>query len=524
MFFRTKDSGGRIYLQLVDNEREGDRVRQRLVASLGRLDELRASGQLERLTESLARLTEELEAVRLAQDLEARSARAVGGMLVLGRVWSELGLDGLMRRVSRGRKLEFDLERAVYAMVANRVLEPQSKRGMVSWMGTVAWPDESTPELHHLYRSLDVLADAKEDLELRLHHRVRDLFHQRLDLVLYDTTSLYFESPLEDGLRRRGHSKDKRPDLPQVVLGLLLSGDGLPIAHELFAGNTYDGNTVPCVLERLKDRFGLRWCIFVGDRGMVSEKNLEALDRAGYDWIVGVRLRNRPQLADAVLDAPGTWQPVAGHLEVKDVRLEGIRYVVCRNAEQARRDAARRGAVLERLTSGLDRSGVKGLVTRPGFRRFLRVMGEEAVVDQAKVEADARYDGIWVLDTSTELAAAEVAEAYKSLWRVERAFRTLKSPLELRPVRHWTETRIRGHPVVCFLAFLIRSVLERQLFDEARLDASFLEVLDALQQVHEVRVDVNGIPLRLTTPPSPLARQVLQALGIRPPARLEKLG
>jgi len=252
-----------VYLQLVENEREGNRVRQRLVASLGRLDELRASGQLERLTESLARLTEELEAVCLARDLEARSARSVGGILVLERLWSELGLDGLMRRVE-----------------------------------TVAWPDKSMPELHHLYRSLDVLADAKEDLELRLHHRVRDLFHQRLDLVLYDnTTSLYFESPLEDGLRRRGHSKDKRPDLPQAVL------------------------------ERLKDRVGLRWCIFVGDRGMVSEKNLEAL-------------------------------------EVKEVRFDGIRYVVCRNAEQARRDAARRAAVLERLASRLDRSGVKGLLTR----------------------------------------------------------------------------------------------------------------------------------------------------------------
>lgn len=523
MFFRTKASGGRVYLQLVDNEREGTHVRQRLVASLGRLDELRASGQLERLTESLARLTEELEAVRLARDLEARSARSLGGLMVVERLWSELGLDGLLRRVCRGRKVEFDLERAVFAMVANRVLEPRSKRGLVSWLETVAWGEDSTPELHHLYRSLDVLAEAKDDLELRLHHRVRDLFHQRLDLVLYDTTSVYFESPGEDALRRRGHSKDRRPDLPQAVLGLLLSGDGLPIAHELFAGNTYDGNTVPVVLEQLKDRFGLRWCLFVGDRGMVSEKNLEALDRAGYDWIVGVRLRNRPQLADAVLDDAGPWQAVAENLEVKEVHVEGIRYVVCRNAEQARRDVARRAAVLERLASRLDRSGVKGLVTRPGFRRFLRVVGEEALIDEAKVEADARYDGIWVLDTSTELPAGEVAEAYKSLWRVERAFRTLKSPLELRPVRHWTETRIRGHVVVCFLAFLIRSVLERRLFDEARLEASFPEVLDALHQVQEVRVDVKGIPLRLTTPPSPLARQVLQALGIRPPARLEKL-
>jgi hypothetical protein len=308
------------------------------------------------------------------------------------------------------------------------------------------------------------------------------------------------------------------------VLGLLLSGDGLPIAHELLPGNTYDGSTVPGVLERLKDRFALRWCIFVGDRGMVSERNLEALDAAGYDWIVGVRLRNRAQLADAVLGAPGSWQRVAEHLEVKEVRAEGVRYVVCRNTEQARRDAARREAVLERLASRLERSGVKGLVTRPGFRRFLRVRGEEAVIDPAKVEADARYDGIWVLDTSTELAAAEVAEAYKSLWRVERAFRTLKSPLELRPVRHWTESRIRGHVVVCFLAFLIRSVLERRLFEERRLDASFPEVLDALQQLQEVRIDVKGIPLRLTTPPSSLARQVLQSLGAHPPARLEKLG
>lgn len=505
------------------NERTGGRVHQQVLASLGRVDELEASGQLARLTESLARLSEELEAVRLASDLEARSARALGGLLVLERLWADLGLDTLLRRVARGRKVEFDLERAVFAMVANRVLAPRSKRAVLSWLDTVAWPADARPELHHLYRSLDVLAEAKDDLELRLHHRIRDLFHQRLDLVLYDTTSVFFRTPDQDDLRRRGHSKDKRPDLPQAVLGLLLSGDGLPIAHELFAGNTYDGNTVPGVLDQLKKRFQLRWLIFVGDRGMVSEKNLTALDEAGYDWILGVRLRNRPQLADALLSDPGPFLTVADNLEVKEVCVEGIRYVVCRNPDQVRRDAARRAAVLERLEARLEQSGVKGLVTRSGFRRFLRVSDEEVAIDLEKVERDARYDGIWVLDTSTQLSAPEVAEAYKSLWRVERAFRTLKSPLELRPVRHWTESRIRGHMVVCFLAFLLRTVLERRLFEEAKLDASLQEVLDALHQVQEVRVDVKRLPLRLVTEPPALAQQVFQALGMRPPPRLHKL-
>jgi transposase len=294
----------------------------------------------------------------------------------------------------------------------------------------VAWSEEERPELHHLYRSLDVLADAKDDLEVRLHHRVRDLFHQQLDLVLYDTTSTYFQAPEEDALRRRGHSKDKRPDLPQAVLGLLLSGDGLPIGHELFPGNSYDGNTVPAVLDRLKERFQLRWLIFVGDRGMVSEKNLDALDDAGYDWIVGVRLRTRPQLADILFSEPAPFEPVGENLEVKEVWVEDRRYIVCYNPDQARRDDARRQAVVDRLEARLEQSGVKGLVTRPGFLRFLRVTGEEAVIDLDKVE---------------------LAQAYKSLWGVERAFRTLKSPLELRPVRHWTESRIRGHVVVCFL-------------------------------------------------------------------------
>jgi hypothetical protein len=180
--------------------------------------------------------------------------------------------------------------------------------------------------------------------------------------------------------------------------------------------------------------------------------------------------------------------------------------------------------VLDRLGARLERSGVKGLVTRPGFRRFLQVRGEEASIDPVKVEADARFDGIWVLDTSTELPAAEVAEAYKSLWRVERAFRTLKSPLELRPVRHWAEPRIRGHVVVCFLAFLVRSVLERRLFEETGMEASFSEILDSLARVQQVDLDVKGIPLRLVTETPPLARQVFQRLGVRPPPRLEKLG
>jgi hypothetical protein len=523
MFFRSKQSGGRPYLQLVENERVGGRVRQKVLASLGRVDELEASGQLARLTESLARLTQELEAVRLASDLEARSARALGGLLMVDRLWRQLGLDTLIRRVARGRQVEFDLEGAVFAMVANRVLEPRSKRGLMSWLERVAWLGEERPELHHLYRSLDVLADAKDDLEVRLHHRVRDLFHQQLDLVLYDTTSTYFQAPEEDALRRRGHSKDKRPDLPQAVLGLLLSGDGLPIGHELFPGNSYDGNTVPAVLDRLKERFQLRWLIFVGDRGMVSEKNLDALDEAGYDWIVGVRLRTRPHLADPLFSDRVPFETVGESLEVKEGWAEGRRYIVCHNPDQARRDAARRQAVLDRLETRLERSGVKGLVTRPGFARFLRVKGEEAVIDLDKVEQDARYDGVWVLETSTDLPAPEVAQAYKSLWRVERAFRTLKSPLELRPVRHWTEPRIRGHVVICFLAFLIRSALERRLFEEAELDATFAEVLDALHQVQEVRVEVKGIPLQLVTESPPLAQDVFKALGMRPPPRLQKL-
>ncbi len=524
MFFRSKQSGGRPYLQLVENERVGERVRQKVLASLGRVDELEASGQLARLTESLARLTEELEAVRLASDLEARSARALGGLLVVERLWKELGLDALIRRVARGRQMEFDLERSAFAMVANRVLDPRSKRGLGSWLETVAWPEEAHPELHHLYRSLDVLADAKDDLEVHLHHRVRDLFHQQLDLVLYDTTSISFQASEEDALRRRGHSKDKRPDLPQAVLGLLLSGDGLPIGHMLFPGNTYDGNTVPDVLGRLKERFQLRWLIFVGDRGMVSEKNLDALDEAGYDWIVGVRLRTRPHLADALFADRKPFEPIADNLEVKEVWIDERRYIVCHNPDQARRDAARRHAVLDRLEARLDQSGVKGLVTRPGFLRFLRVTGEEATIDREKVERDARYDGIWVLDTSTELSASDVAEAYKSLWRVERAFRTLKSPLELRPVRHWNESRIRGHVVVCFLAFLIRSALERRLFEEGDVPASFSQVMDALHQVQEVRVEVKGIPLQLVTETPPLAQDVFKTLGMRPPPRLQKLG
>jgi len=523
MFFRAKRSGGRRYLQLVENERVEGKVRQRVVASLGRMDELEASGQLVRLTESLARLTEELEAVRVASDLEARSARALGGRLVLERVWTELGLDRLLGRIQARRQMEFDLERAVFTMVANRVLAPRSKRGIVSWRETVAFEEADGPELQHLYRALDVLAEEKEELELRLHHRVRDLFHQRLDLVLYDTTSLSFQSPVEDGLRRRGHSKDKRPDLPQAVLGLLLSGDGLPIAHELFPGNTYDGNTVPGVLDRLKERFELRWLIFVGDRGMVSRTNLGALEAAGYDWIVGVRLRSRPRLADWLLEGEAPFEPVAENLQVRQVTVEGTRYVVCRNPEQARRDAARRQAVLERLEARLARGGVKGLVTRSGFRRFLRVEGERAEIDREKVERDARYDGIWALETSTELAPAEVAEAYKSLWRVERAFRTFKSPLEVRPVRHWTESRIRGHVVVCFLAFLLRTVLERRLFEDAGLDASLQEVLDALQQVQQVELAVKQIPLRLVTEPPALAQQAFRALGLRPPPRLQKI-
>lgn len=530
MFVRTKrlankDGSVREYLQLVETRREKGRVRQHVIATLGRADELRQSGQLDRLLEGLARYSTRVRVLDATKELRAESAKEYGPALVFSRLWERLGIGRHLQRLLARTKVEGPLGEAAFAMVLNRLSAPRSKLGVHRWRKEIYWPAFDAVELHHLYRALDFLADHQTEIEQRLWDAQRDLFHQSLDLVLFDTTSTYFEGVRLEGFARYGHSKDHRPDRLEVVIGVLMTREGIPVAHEVFPGNQADPVSFRQAFERLKKDFQIGRVILVGDRGMVSEATLSVLRQEGMAYIVGERMRTSTIGRKAVRHA-GRYHPIRRNLWVKEAHgLEeaaGDRILVCYNPEEARRQKLTRRAMLRRLEEKLASGGAKSLVGHSGYRRYLVVEGKVRI-DRKKAAAEAVYDGKYVLRTNAlELSPEEIALAYRDLWRVERAFREPRSTLDLRPVFHWTERRVRGHIFVCFLALVLESAL-RRLLKEQGLLLRWYEVMDALRSVRAIDLELAGQRYLVRTELGADAARVFQAAGVRPPSQVTPL-
>ncbi|MGY4707880.1 IS1634 family transposase [Candidatus Bipolaricaulota sp. J31] len=516
--FRNKDGSVREYLYIVKGVRVNGKPRQKVVAYLGRLDELRKEGSIDSLVRGLARYAERVEVVDLARDLLCREAKVYGPVLVFRRLWEELGLKEFLSRYVAERGYGFDVVSAIFAMVLNRILAPCSKLGVSRWIEEVEDPSFSELKLHHFYRALDVLWENKERLEADLFRRRRDLFSQEVDLVLFDTTTVSFQGEGPEGLAEYGYSRDKRPDLRQIVVGVALTKGGVPIAHEVFPGATSDLKSFARVISSLRERFPIGKVIVVSDRGTVSARNLSLLSELGLSYIVGVRMRRMREVGE-VLSRAGRYRKVTENLKVKEVRHNGKRYIVCLNEEEAKRDREAREEMVAQLREKLSRGGVKELVGNRGYRRFLKVKGAEVGIDEEALKREARYDGKYVLLTDTDLPAEEVALAYKGLWRVEAAFRELKSQLELAPIYHWTEPRVRAHVCVCFLAFLLEVELERRL-KELGVGASFREVLRDLVKLKAVHLEVKGKPYTVRTELSGQAYQAFRAAGVAVPPRV----
>lgn len=350
-----------------------------------------------------------------------------------------------------------------------------------------------------------------------LAEQVRDLFHLGLDVVFWDTTSTYFEGRGPEGLVSYGHSKDSRPDRLQVVIGLLMTQEGIPVAHEVFPGNKADLKTFAGVLKTLKERCQIRRVILVGDRGMASEEVLKEIEAEGFEYIVGVKMR-KAKAMDEVLSRAGRYKEVRSNLKVKEIELAGERYVLCFNPEEAERARKAREEAVLRLKEHLQRDGLKSLVGNSGYRRFLKVTGTGACIDEEKLKEEERYDGKYVLRTNNRtLGSDEVALAYKELWRVEQAFREMKSGLDLSPVFHWTEPRVRGHIMVCFLAFLLQSALGLR-FEELGRKVPYTQLIHDLKQVRAFEIEIDGTRYLLRPPLYGSSYEGFRAAGIRPPA------
>src|SRR5450432_859861 len=517
LFVRTQTNGSRTYLLIVDNLWVDGKVKQRVLHRLGRLDELLASGGLDALLRSLGRFSEKLAVLGAhtrGESITTRSVR-IGPSFIFQRLWQSCSIGKVLLALLHRRHFEFPVERAIFLTVLHRLFAPGSDRAAEKWREDYAIEGAEELSLHHLYRAMAWLGEelpeeqqsgatpfvprtTKDIVEEELFARRRNLF-SGLDLVFFDTTTIYFHGEGGESIGQRGHSKDHRPDLKQMVVGIVLDQNGNPVCSEIWPGNTADVKSLVPIVERLKTRFQIGEVCIVADRVMISAKTLAEVEKRKWNYILGGRRRSSTEAKQvvaragryAVVSPTGDDPKDPSPLKVKEVWVEGKRrYLVCVNEDQAAKDRHDREAVTAALRDALKR-GDKSLVGNKGFRKFLRGGSKTFVVDDAKIQAEARYDGKWVLTTNTDLPAAEVALKYKQLWMVEDVFRSMKSLLDTRPIFHKCDETIRGHVFCSFLALLLRKELQDKLASKnSRLE--WADVIQDLDNLVEMEIVIDG--------------------------------
>jgi len=474
MFARDKRIGPYTYIYLVENVRENGRTKQRIIANLGRREVVVARGDLDRLARSVARLAQRSMVLSLVEGEAPPNlvCRRIGPALLFERLWQEVGCRAVLEELAGQRQFEFAAERATFLTVLHRLFVSGSDRAAEKWRADYRINGTEGLQLHHLYRTMawlgEPLADQtgaselaprcrKDIVEEALFARRRDLFAE-LSVVFMDTTSLSFEGQGGAALGRRGHSKDYRPDLHQMVVGLVMDQDGRPLCSELWPGNTADVTTLLPVVDRLRARFGVGRICIVADRGMISAQTIAALEHRKLEYVLGVRERSSAEVRGTVIDDQTPFVPLVvprasgehTELEAKQVKLGERRYIVCRNLAEARRDAEQREAILSGLRAKLAQ-GDKALVGNSGFRRYLKtVAAEHFAIDEARVAEDARFDGLYVLRTNTKITPLQVMLRYRDLLRVEQL---LRKPRPFSPLVRSTTAATWPFAAMCSALF-----------------------------------------------------------------------
>ena len=567
MYLRTiqrhnKDGSTVRYVQLAHNHRKGTNTQAEVLVQLGREDRLDMDG-LRRLVGSISRYLDGQGALPAGPDagdqaLLVESSRTLGAVWLLDGLWQRLGVAEALAKLLGTRRFGTDVERVLFALVGNRATDPMSKLSAAEWASQdAAIPGLAGMDEDQAYRAMDLLVEA--DTQARVQEAVffaaAHLLNLEVDLLFFDTTSTFFQREGEESglgaFRVYGHSKDHRPDLPQVVIGLAVTREGIPVRVWCWPGNTNDMTVIQQVKDDLRG-WRLGRVITVVDRGFASDDNLAYLTRAGGHWIAGERLRDGTADVAQVLARQGRYQQVRDNLRVKEVRLgsgdAARRFVLCHNPEQAERDRHQRQqqlaaaqAELERIATlrakagqakaagrGRGRRAAAGedhlkaecaLRDHPSLGRWLRqTPGGRLVIDRGKVRAEQRLDGKFLLSTSDpDLSAEDVALGYKNLLEAERAFRDLKTTLELRPVYHHLERRIRAHVLLCWLALLLARVAERQT------TTTWRRINTELGRLHLVTLAGPAGRMQHTTALTPQQRELLAATGIAPPSRVTSL-
>ena len=535
------------YLRLVESVRRKGKILQRTLVNFGNID-FWSKQKTKELIVKLAEVTK-VERPPFLEDVNPRKSLNFGQPFALNAIWEKIALSSLIRGVSEDRKVKFDIVHPIKIMIMNRLIEPKSKLQVTDWVKEQYIPDidDSEIPLQHYYRALDQLIQIKDALEKALHQTVTDLFTMNLSMVFYDVTSSCFEGD-NCTIAKSGYSRDHRPDLKQIEIGLLVKDEGIPISHSVFEGNIKDKNTVLTILESMQQNFRIRRCIFVGDSGIISDNVFAQLAAAGYEYIASLKRRKSPEANRLMETLPEKkdFQKVKGNLFIKELAqadkataypADKVRFIACYNPIRAAATKEKRNLRLQESQAYLKGFSLprnkQGQSKKPQkvhsqIERFLRKKGTLKFFKyEYRGNADFTYslredilakeeklDGLLILKTnSASLAPNDIASGYRTLTEVEDAFNHIKNFIRIRPIRHYADLRVRGHVFICVLAYLIEKLLEKTL-RENNMPMTAEKALMMLSPIKLVVNELMGQSIRKTTYLTKEQREIFKALGV----------
>lgn len=545
MFIKaTTNSVGQTYYHLVESYRLNGKVKHRTLLSLGKAGEDR----MDEVLGAISKHKEILTIVELAKTIDVKDTYILGPLLVLERLFQKGGIHSILESISaRHPKLEFDLRGLVFTLAAARFMRPGSKLKVFEYWQKRFYPEMVTQDiqLHQLYRTLDLLAEHKDEIEKDLFWGDRDLLSHDVDVILYDLTTLRFESTRTDlgDLRQFGYSKERRSDCTQVVLGLLVTPEGIPIGFEVYPGNTFEGSTIKDIVAKLRDKFSIRRFIFVGDRGLFSKANLKELrgEKKAGEFIVGMKLAVFKNRHDEFYDIR-RYQWINEDLAVYETSHEEDRCIITWSRSRAERDRKAREEILDKIRKKISKKKItaKEFVTNTTYQRYVVGLNDnkEFTLNEKAIVQDTMRDGYFGVVTNVmDMDAQAIVASYKTLWIVEDAFGEIKGTLRARPIFHWTDRRIIGHLTLCFLAYYCEAlmtqalrqkkmILESPAIDEEIIDPRPLTVLEAMRELQEVRVvpvKVHNTTMWVRTDINGNAFKLFSAIGLKPPPKVLRL-
>ncbi len=529
MYVKTTKSKTHTYVQLVQGFREGKKVKHKVLVNLGRLDQLKKDTSWGGIIDRLSELMDLKNIVNIGK---CRSAQIFNwGYLVYKKLWNKFKLDQVLLNIQKNSNAVFDLNNACFLMVIRHLLEPSSK--LSTYNNQKKYLQYQEVELNHLYRSLDVLHQNKERIEQHIFAINCSLFKMKIDIVFYDVTTFHFESVRKDGLKNFGYSKNCKFNEVQVVLGMFIDCDGRPIGYELFSGNTFDSKTLDQALDAIEKRFGIRNVIIVADRGINSKINLKHILDKGYGYIVSSRIKNIGKKTQEKIFDNSDYVKLSGDHSISYKILDYVnicksgknkfklpeKLIITYSEKRARKDCADRQRLLDKANHLLaDKSLIKNSSKRGG-KKYLKEQGENIdwTLDAEAIARDEKFDGYYGIQTSdANLSVEKVLDAYHTLWKIEESFRIMKSTLEVRPIFHWTEDRIKGHFVACFLAFLLERTMEVELHS-AGIAASTQDIREAINAMQFTETECKEKKYLLNSATPELGSKILAILKLKMP-------